>query len=692
MSVTDEIKARIDIVNYIQRSVPSLKKAGRHYKACCPFHDEKTPSFVVNPERQTWRCFGACAEGGDLFTFAQKLHGWDFKETLRELGQEAGVQIRKQTPEQKSRDDYLERLRGLLAAAADYYHRLLFDAEGHETRLYARDQRGLTDDTIKAFQIGYAPNRWDGLLKMLGGLGYGEAEIIEAGLAIRHESGRVYDRFRHRLMIPIRDGRGRVVGFGGRALDPQDTVKYINSPQTQLFNKSQLLFGLDSGRRAIRDMGTAVIVEGYLDVIQAHQAGYRNVAAQMGTAMTEAQVRQAARYADKIVIALDADEAGQRAARRSLEVARQTLADDLAGRLSVDVRVLQMPTGKDPDDFLRESPEGWEALVEGARSVADFVIDMETAGLSSQAGMQERQSAANRILPILMGSENNLYQQENIQKLARRLRIGERDLLAWAQEQLAANRKAPPSAPPPPDDVPPDLPPEYWGENDDMPPDSAGEAEGRPRSAASQAARKQERAIESHCLGLLMKHPNLLYQVNRRLRELAGDDEGLLRGPLCDLGVEDFTQSQYRVLMQYFQESMTQDDMEPLHYIGSMIERELRADFEALLIEAPEAVSARVQGVFQVDLLDIFKKRMDKGGPNMDVRQELVGRALQLRLERLEQERVEMQYLQEEAQAGGEQDQAHHHRLNRKIILSIKAKARIDWAVSRAAVGGGDWN
>ena len=677
MSVTDEIKARIDIVTYVQRSVPSLKKAGRNYKACCPFHAEKTPSFVVNPERQTWRCFGACAEGGDLFTFAQKMHGWDFKEALRELGQEAGVQIRRQTPEQKSRHEHLERLRGLLAAAADYYHSLLFESEGHETRRYVGDQRGLTEATVKAFQIGYAPNRWDGLLKTLGGLGYGEAEMIEAGLAIRSESGRVYDRFRHRLMIPIRDERGRVVGFGGRALDPRDDAKYINSPQTPLFDKSRLLFGLDSGKRAIRDRGTVVIVEGYLDVMQAHQAGYRNVAAQMGTAMTEAQVRQVApRYADKIVIALDADEAGQRAARRSLEVARQTLAKDFAGRLSVDVRVLQMPAGKDPDDFLRESPEGWEALVDGAQSVADFVIDMETANLSSQAGMQERQSAAKRIMPILMASENNLYQQENIQKLARRLRISERDLLAWAQEQLAANRSAPP-----PSDVPPDLPPEYWDNDyDDLPPASMGEAAGR---AESRAVRKQERAIESHCLGLLMKNPNLLYQVNRRLRELAGDDEGLLRGPLRDLGAEDFTQSQYRVLMRCFQESMTQDDMEPLHYVGSVIERELRADFEALLIDAPEAVSARVQGAFQVDLRDIFKKRMDKGGPNIDARQELVGRALQLRLERLEQERVEMQYLQEEAQAGGERDQAHHHRLNRKIVLSMRAKARIDLAVSR---------
>ena len=680
MSVTDEIRTRIDIVNYVQRFVPALKKAGRNYKACCPFHSEKTPSFVVNPERQTWRCFGACAEGGDLFTFAQKMNGWDFKEALHELGQEAGVQIREQTAEQKSRHDYLERLRGLLATAAEHYHSRLFHAEARAALRYARDQRGLTEAAIKAFQIGYAPDRWDELLNMLRGLGHSEAEIIEAGLAIRNDSGRVYDRFRHRLMIPIRDERGRTVGFGGRALRPQDHPKYINSPQTPLFDKSRLLFGLDSGKRSIRDTGTVVIVEGYLDVIQARQAGYHNVVAQMGTAMTEAQVRRVApRYARKIVIALDADEAGQNAARRSLEVARQTLAKDFAGRLSVDVRVLRIPAGKDPDDFLRESPAAWDALVDGAQSVADFVIDMETAGLPSQPSLQELQSAANRVLPLLTVSENNFYRQENIQKLARRLRIGERDLLAWAQERRRADQSAASASRQA--DKPPDSPPAYWdSEYDSMPPDSMTESE--EPAQAPQVNRRRDRAIEAYCLGLLMKHPNLLYQVNRRLRELADSDEGLLQGPLCDLGVEDFTQSQYRILMSHFQESMAQDDMEPLHYVEAVIERELRADFKALRIEAPEAISVRVQGAFQVDLLDIFKKRLDKGKPDMNVQQELVSRALQLRLERLEQERVEMQYLQEEAQSGGDQDQVHHHLLNQKIVLSMRAKARIDLAVS----------
>ena len=227
MSVTDEIKSRIDIVEYVRRHVPALKKAGRNHKACCPFHNEKTPSFVVNPERQSWHCFGACSEGGDLFSFAQKLHGWDFKEALRELGEESGVQLRPQTPEQKTLSDRLDGLRGLAAAAADLFSARLYSREGATALAYIREERGLRDETIQAFQLGCAPQGWNWLLNSLRALGYSDDDIVEAGLAIRNENGRVYDRFRNRLIIPIRDERGRVVGFGARALDADDPVKYI---------------------------------------------------------------------------------------------------------------------------------------------------------------------------------------------------------------------------------------------------------------------------------------------------------------------------------------------------------------------------------------------------------------------------------------------------------------------------------
>ncbi|MCY4069880.1 MAG: DNA primase [Chloroflexi bacterium] len=682
MSTTDEIKSRIDIVSYVQRFVPSLKKAGRNHKACCPFHTEKTPSFVVNPERQTWHCFGACSEGGDLFTFAQKIHGWDFKEALQELAQEAGVQLRQQTPQQRTRSDELERLRGLLASAAEMYQSQLLHPGANAVLGYVQKKRGLTPETIQTFQFGYAPDSWNFVLQGLGALGHSEDEIIDAGLAVRNDNGRVYDRFRNRLMIPIRDERGRVVGFGGRALNSDDSAKYINSPGTALFDKSRLLFGLDSAKAAIRETGTAVVVEGYMDVIQAYQAGYRNVVAQMGTAMTEAQIRRLApRYARRIVMALDADEAGQSATRRSLEVARQTLQRDYAGRLSIDIRILQVPSGKDPDDFLREAPGEWGALVESAQDVADFVIDMETAGLRGDATLQARQQLAKEALPILIASEDNLYQRENVQKLARRLRISERDLLAWSQREQAqmpgsGGLVASEDIAPPAMDAELELPPpEYWDNEDDTAPRDSGDS-------TQTIASTQLRASEPYCLSLLLRNPDLLFQVNRKLRELAGNDENLLNGPLCDLCVEDFTGSQFRILMAHLQEAMSQDEKEPLDYIGAALAGELHAEYRSLLSEEPAAIRSLSLGTYRVDLQDIRSRSRDGRMRGDDLQSELINRALRLRLERLEHERVEMQYLQEEASSTADLDNAHRDQLSWKIMLSMTAKARLDLAVT----------
>lgn len=683
MSTTDDIKSRIDIVSYVQRFVPSLKKAGRNHKACCPFHNEKTPSFVVNPVRQTWHCFGACAEGGDLFTFAQKLHGWDFKEALRELASEAGVELQRQSAAQKNRSDQLEKLRGIASSAAEFFQQALRRESAAEIRSYLREERGLSAATVEIFQIGYAPDSWDFMLRALRDLGHSDDEIVEVGLAVRNESGRVYDRFRNRLIIPIRDERGRVIGFGGRAMGDNDSAKYINSPGSAIFDKSRLLYGLDMGRAAIRDSGAVVIVEGYMDVIQAHQAGYANVVAQMGTAMTEPQIRLVApRYAKRLVLALDADEAGQNAARRSLEVARQTLSRDYAGKLSVDIAILQISAGKDPDDILRESPEGWQELVDQAQSVADFVIDMEAASLRADSSLQERQAVAQAVLPMLLVSENNVYKQDNIQKLARRLRISERDMLAWAQEQTPLVRQPTPAAPQ--DAPPPDLPPEYWDNEHELPDaEAAAISESSENSAESPTLVKPlKRAIEKFCLGVLLKDPDLIYQVNRKLRELAAEDEDLLKGPLGELSANDFTQSQYRALMAFLQDSLAQDDMAPMEYLGLVLDEDLRAEVQALLISEPDAVSDRMNGNFRVDLHDIFKRGSQKARPGFSLKDELVVRALHLRLHRLDNERVEMQYLQEEAQTGSDLDEQYSDQIRAKIMLSMRAKTRINVAVS----------
>ncbi|MEO8606852.1 MAG: DNA primase [Chloroflexota bacterium] len=687
MSVADEIKARLDIVDYIQRYVP-LKRAGRTWKAPCPFHAEKTPSFVVDPERQSWRCFGACATGGDVITFAMKQNGWSFSDALQELGKLTGVEVRQRTPEQRAQDDQLDKLRGMLQTSAEAYHNLLLDssdAEAVAVLRYAREKRGLSDETIRQFGIGYAPAGWNNMLDHLKLLGYSEDQVIETGLAVRNEeSGRIYDRFRNRLMIPIRDERGRVTGFGARALNPEDNPKYLNSPQTALFDKSHTLFGLDVAKRAIADTETAVIVEGYMDAIQAHQAGFYNVVAQMGTAMTEAQLKLIApKWAKKIVLALDSDAAGQNATMRSLEVARQTLQADYSGRLSVDIRVLHIPDAKDPDDLIREAPERWAALVEGAQPVAEFVIEAETSTLPAQASVQEREALARRVLPILLASENNLYKKDNVQKLALKLRIAERDLLAWADEQARLRKPSPP----PRDHAlkvlrddllePPDAPVREYDEADAPPP---GEGEdGYDSGLRIQPARRvvpaREAAMEAYCLKVLFRRPESFYAVNRKLRQLGGTNRALLDGPLNDWSAEDFSHSDYRALMSIFRAALDQDEMELFDYLRAQCDEALKPHLDIIFADDLDGVRTHLRNGLKADLGIVWDRGM-RVIASVDMQDELLEKALRLRMSRLQREREELGFLQLDAQAS--EDSAAQEQFQGQIILSSIAKGLIE--------------
>jgi DNA primase len=677
MSVAEDIKAKLDIVSYIQQYAP-LKKAGRTYKACCPFHSERTPSFVVNPDTQSWRCFGACSEGGDIFSFAMKLHGWTFGEAIRELGKQAGIEVRPQTPTQKAQDEKLDILRGLLQAAADFYHQRLLENES--ALAYARRKRGFSDQTIGQYQIGYAPlpPPWDIAIEHLKLLGYDEKQIIEAGIARRSDNGRVYDYFRNRLMIPIRDERGRVIGFGARALAPDDNPKYLNSPQTPLFDKSHTLFGLDVAKRAIRDQETAVIVEGYMDALQAHQAGFTNVVAQMGTALTESQLKLIApRYAKKIILALDSDAAGQSATMRSLEVARAALQADFSGRLSVDMRVLQIPDAKDPDDLIRESPERWQELVDSAVPVADYVIETETAALSPQASVQEREAVARRLLPILLVSESNLYKQNNLQRLALKLHINERDLLNWAEEQKRIDRAKPPRRIPA-EAEPPDFPPLNY---DDAPPpaDSGDYAPFRSMSRRVAHSREGTRR-EVDCLRALLQQPDLLYHINRKFREIAAGDTTLLSGPLRDFGMEDFSHSDYRALMRVFQEALEQDEMEPADYLQINLDERLRDELVAILVDDLEALRPKLRHGLSIDLA-MYLKQQTRLNTEVDFRVKLIENALNLRKRRLDLERTDLSFLIADTQMGSPQELELHIRAN----LSNRARGLIDAELQRQA-------
>jgi DNA primase len=636
MSVVDDVKSRLDIVEYIQRFVP-LKKAGRAFKACCPFHSEKTPSFHVDPDRQTWHCFGACATRGDIYAFAMRYHGWTFREALEELAKLAGVQLSPPKPEALAEEARRERLRGAIAAAVDYYHARLIAAadEGAQRALdYAREKRGLSDETLRAFKIGLAPMGWTNAVDALRSLGYTDDDLIAAGIAGRSEkSGGLYDLFRARLMIPICDERGRAVGFGGRALDPEEKAKYINTPQTPIFNKSHLLFGLDRAARSIRQENLAVIVEGYLDAVQAHQAGYTNVVAQMGTALTEHQLRLLVpRYTKRVVLALDADAAGQSATRRSLEVAREALRADYSSRLSVELRVLELPDAKDPDDFIRENPQAWAELVRWAVPLADYVIDMEVRRMPPDASVQQREAAARALIPLLMAAENTLYRQENVQKLALNLRLSERELMRIAAEMQRQEARAnKPPRPAPPVDAPPDS----SDSNAPLRAAEAGDASG----------------VEKACLRLLLQQPELYYCITRKFNEIVGDEGGLIEQMLGEFSPEDFHSATYRAIMLVFKEALMQDKLPPHAYMRQQLDGLTLREFDMLMQDQWQELEPRLAAL-RADLQPSIVKAARQRAP-VAASEVIIELALVLRERRLRAQFEALKYL---VSQGGEDE------------------------------------
>jgi DNA primase len=439
MSVVDEVKERLDIVDVISGYVP-LKKAGRNFKGLCPFHAEKTPSFIVFPDTQSWHCFGACGTGGDVFGFVMKRENLEFGEALQLLAKRAGVELAPRGPAETAEEKRKERLREINAAAAQYFHNLLLQSdEGTKASKYLA-RREIASETINAFQLGYALDSWEALKGHLVGRGYEVADILAAGLIIEREGGGYYDRFRGRLIFPIRDRRGQVIGFGGRVLD-DGLPKYLNSPQTPLFDKSSVLYGIDLAKGAIRRENMAVIVEGYMDVLMAHQHGIANVVASMGTALTEAQLRLLKRLTKKFTLALDADAAGDQATLRGLAVARETLDRQIVpvptprglisyeGRLDAEIRIITLPEGKDPDEVIRENPDRWNELVQTALPVVDYYFETLTSDLDLNSA-KGKSEAVRRLLPIIREITDSTEQTHYVQKLSRLVREDERKLQA----------------------------------------------------------------------------------------------------------------------------------------------------------------------------------------------------------------------------------------------------------------------
>jgi len=453
MTAVDDIKARLDIVDIVSETV-KLRHSGKNYTGFCPFHaNTKTPAFVVFPDTQTWRCFGQCNEGGDLFNFVMKREGWDFQETLRRLAERAGVTLHEYTPEEQEKVEENERLREVLSMAVTFFQHQLRNTEAGKQALDYLYGRKLTDETIDTFALGYAPDSWDALTNHLTSRSVSIQELNDAGLVSERDSGGVYDRFRHRLVIPIRDDRGRMAGFGGRVLRQDDVPKYLNSPKTALFDKGRMLYGLDMARRDIRVKDQVVIVEGYLDVIGPYQAGFKNCVSPMGTALTEDQFRLIKRYSRRIVLALDPDAAGQKATLRGLQTARETLEREgdpifdsrglmqVEGRLKADIRVTTLPDGLDPDEIALEDPDRWEQLVAEAKPVVTHV--MET--LASRADVDDpkvKEEIANQVLPLIEDVKGSVEREAYRQRLARLLQVDERALVRQSSGGAPSRRRS----------------------------------------------------------------------------------------------------------------------------------------------------------------------------------------------------------------------------------------------------------
>jgi DNA primase len=382
VGVAAEIKNKLNVVDVIGETV-QLKKAGTTFKGLCPFHGEKTPSFTVTPGRDSWKCFG-CGEGGDIFSFVMKRDGLSFPEALKVLAAKAGVELDERTTREDARK---ARLRDVLESAIAFYHAVLTGSKTGQAALDYLRGRGFSDETIKKHQLGYAPGGWDTLARQLAAKRQIRAEdLVEVGLAQPRQSARggVYDRFRERVIFPIRDMNGGPVGLGGRVLavaadsDRDHGPKYLNSPATPLFDKSRTLYLIDRAKASIRKTNQAVIVEGYTDALMAHQAGFENVVASLGTALTPGQVGLLTRYGKRIALAYDVDAAGEKAGTfgvNSLEsIIPQLAAADTGVELD-EVRVVRLPDGKDPDEVVRDSPDRWREEIRTAQPIVDYLIE-----------------------------------------------------------------------------------------------------------------------------------------------------------------------------------------------------------------------------------------------------------------------------------------------------------------------------
>lgn len=632
MSAIDEIKDRIDIVDLVGETV-KLRRTGKNYTGFCPFHENtKTPAFAVFPDSGTWRCFGQCNEGGDIFRYVMKKEGMDFPQALQYLAQKAGIELEPQTPEKKEHEELKDRLKTLLEESVIFYQHHLLNTSAGKPALEYLMKRGVTQKSIEDFGLGYAPGQWDAAFNYFTKKGYTRQELLDTGmLSENQESERVFDRFRNRLMFPIRDSMGGMVGYGARALAADDVPKYLNSPQTVLFDKSRLLYGLDMARKSIRAEDQVVIVEGYMDVIGLYQAGYQNAVSPMGTALNEHQFRTLKRFTRNIILALDPDAAGEKATLRGLELARQSL-DRTAeitpdaggifdshglirseGRLQADIRVTTLPADKDPDEIVLEDAQVWKTIIENAKPIVQHVMDTLLAS-QNVSDPKAKGAIIDQMVPLIKDLAGEVERSYYAQQLARGLGVDEK-IIAWRispqREKTSRTRR------------------------------SITRREGVETSVIEPDSKAWWRDRERHCLSYLYRDPELLNLLNRALQG-AG---------LGAVSSQDFDQADHQILFKLMQQSLEQDELEPLQYIDQSLPDDLR--------ELGDQLSGNNEALFQDKLLD-----------------DLIRTMAMLRARRISEELLQMRYLQEDISNQGDIVLGQSYR--KMIMEYTRTRAKLD--------------
>ena len=569
MTVVDEIKSRLDILDVVSQYT-QLQRSGRSYKALCPFHTEKTPSFFVFPERQSWRCFGACATGGDIFGFLMRVENLDFGEALKRLAQKGGVNLAEKGS-RKAETDVLYRIN---ECTRDFFCRMLSSAGGGARARAYLQKRGLTDETIEKFQIGLSTGDGESIKGYLTSQGYTEEQMALAGVVTQRQEGGYRDLFRRRLMFPIRDTQGRLAGFGGRVQDDSQP-KYLNSPRSPIFDKGQILYALHLARDGIGERGL-VIVEGYMDAIVAHQAGFSNVVASMGTALTRQQVslvratlrRAGSQDPGEVVLALDPDVAGQEATLRSLESSWNVFQTRHMGSPQGSaiyersempaLKVAALPQGMDPDEIIRENPDHWSGLIDGAVPLMDYLFGT----LSSRLDMstpQGKARLAELLFPLIAATPDALEQDHYFQRLASLLGVSEATLQASlgrpsgkrASQRATSNRSQ-----------------QIRGT---QPGPSGGQGH---EAATTPFARLDHDPLEEHSLVLLLRYPYLREPADSGPSELEGREE---EPPLHSLRPEYFQRVENREVFTNWIKCSTLDDLR------ESLDEELREHVEHLM-------------------------------------------------------------------------------------------------------------